>query len=279
MSFACTHNHRADLLAVRGHPRVGQFAGAAALAHPGGSWLAGSVCVGDMDVATKADHVGKAKFRQKAKQFLIAEAAIGEDGDAASGRHELGQSRQTGILEIVAVILQFILPDGQPQQWRGAAMAGDQVQRACRLVVVVEIGPVHGDKNVLALADLMRHPTRKTVPYVDAVVAQHPVDLLDRVLGRQAAGLRQRLADHRDCERGGLHDAECGTRQGVDPLGVQIRAKHRAHEPAHLRELRLPPTRACHHAAPTGNPPEHLRNRSESGLAPDPTKNEGIREE
>ncbi len=40
-------------------------------------------------------------------------------------------------------------------------MAGDHVQRQRGLVVVVEIGPVHGDQDVLALADLMRRPPGK----------------------------------------------------------------------------------------------------------------------
>ena len=92
-------------------------------------------------------------------------------------------------------------------------MAGDQVQGERGLVVVVEIGPVHRHQDVPALADLMRHPAGETVPHVDAVVAQHPVDLLDRVLGDQTSGLRERLSDHRDRERRGLHDAERGAGQ------------------------------------------------------------------
>jgi len=77
-------------------------------------------------------------------------------------------------------------------------MAGDQVQGQRGLVVVIKIGPVHRHQDVPALADLMRHPTRKTIPHVDATVAQHSVDLLDGLLGDQTSGLRERLADQGD---------------------------------------------------------------------------------
>jgi len=92
-------------------------------------------------------------------------------------------------------------------------MAGDQVQGQRGLVVAIKIGPIHRHQDVPALADLMRHPACKTVPHVDAVVAQHPVDLLDRVLRYQTPGLRQRMSDHRNRERRGLHYAERGARQ------------------------------------------------------------------
>ena len=119
------HAHdRADLLALRGHPRVRQLAGASALADPLGGGFAGSIRVSDVNVATKADHVAKAKFREKGEQLLITEAAISEYGDAAVGEYEFGQPPQARILEIVAVKLQFVLPDGQPQQRGRATMAG-----------------------------------------------------------------------------------------------------------------------------------------------------------
>ena len=183
-----------------------------------------------MDVAAEADDVAEAQFAQEGEQLLIAEAAIGQDRDPAAGGHEFGQAPQAGILEVVALVLQFVLPDAQPQQRRRAAMAGDQAQRQRGLVVVVEIGPVHRHQDVPALADLVRHPAGETVPHVDAVVAQQPVHLLDRVLGHQAPRLGQRLADHRHRQRCGRHHAQRGAGQGVDPLGMQVSAIHPAQE-------------------------------------------------
>jgi hypothetical protein len=74
-----------------------------------------------------SDYVAKAKFREIREQLLMAEAAIGEHGDTAAGRQEFGEPAQARILEVVALILQFVLSDGQPQQRCGAAVAGDQV--------------------------------------------------------------------------------------------------------------------------------------------------------
>src|SRR3954447_23124904 len=62
---------------------------------------------------------------------------------------------------------------------------------------MVKIGPIHGHKDILTAGDLVRHPVGETVPHVDAVVAEQAVHLLDRVLGHQATGLGQRVADHR----------------------------------------------------------------------------------
>jgi len=76
-------------------------------------------------------------------------------------------------------------------------MPGDQAQDQARLLVMRELGPIHRHKDVPALADLVRHPAGKAVPHVDACVAEQTVHLLDRVLGHQAAGLGQSMADHR----------------------------------------------------------------------------------
>ena len=101
---------RTDLLALRGDARVHQLPGAPALSHPFGGGPGGSVCVGDLNVAAKADHVAEAEFREKGEQLLIAETAIGENGDAAAGGCEFGQTPQTRILEIVALFRQLVLP-------------------------------------------------------------------------------------------------------------------------------------------------------------------------
>jgi hypothetical protein len=49
-----------------------------------------------------------------------------------------------------------------------------------------------------------------------------PVDLLDRVLGHQAACLRQGLANHRDGERRAGHHAQRGRGERVHALGVKV---------------------------------------------------------
>jgi hypothetical protein len=83
----------------------------------------------DVDVATKADNVFKMNAFQEFEQFDVAEPAVGQDRH----RHALGQQRlQAGlarVLEIVAMVLQFVLVDGQPEQRRGPSVAGNEMQR------------------------------------------------------------------------------------------------------------------------------------------------------
>jgi hypothetical protein len=51
----------------------------------------------------------------------------------------------------------------------------------------------------------LRSIPSEALPDIDADIAEQAIDLLDRVLGHQAARLRQGLADHRDGERGAGH--------------------------------------------------------------------------
>jgi len=101
-------------------------------------------------------------------------------------------------------------------------MASDEVQGERRLIVSVEIGPIHGDDDLLAWADDFPHPGREYLPDDDASIAQQPIDLFDRVLVDEAARLRQRMADDRDRQRSAGHDAERAVGQRLDPLGVQV---------------------------------------------------------
>jgi hypothetical protein len=246
--------------------RVEQLAGAAALADPFGSGLGLPVGIGDVDVAAKADHVAEAQLGQEGEQLLVAEATIGQDGDPASGRHEFRQATQAGVLEVVALLGEFVLPDADPQQRRRAAMAGDQAQHQRGLVVMVEVGPVHRHQSFPPCADLVRNPTGKALPNVDSGVAEQAVHLLDRMLGHQAPGLRQRLADQRHRQRRRPHHPERRARQRGNPLRVQIAAVDAPDEGAHFRQPRWPPIHLAHRLVPTRNPLEQLPGTAESRL-------------
>ena len=87
-------------------------------------------------------------------------------------------------------------------------MRSDVAERQRRLIVGVEIGPVHGDDEFPAFADRVVDPEREHGPDVDPLVAQETIDLLDRVLGRRAARLRERLTDNGDRERRAGHYPE-----------------------------------------------------------------------
>jgi hypothetical protein len=127
-------------------------------------------------------------------------------------------------------------------------MIGHQIEGEGGLIVVVEVGPVHGDDDLRARADHMRHPAGEALPDIDALVAEQAVNLLNRVLGDQAARLGEGLADHRHRQRCAGHDTERGTGQGVDALGVQVVAVEAVNERTDVLQPSASPQRRCLHA-------------------------------
>src|SRR5271166_691644 len=236
----------------RGDPRTPQLARAPRLANPLGGRARLARLVGDVDVAAEADDVAEAQFGEEFEQLVIAETAVGEDCHMASGWHDLRQSYETCIFESVALLRQLFFPDGQPQQRRRSAMAGHQIEGKCRLTVVVKVGPVHGDDNLSACAHQMRDPVCEALPDVDLFIAEQSVNLLDGVLGHQAARQRQGLADHRDGKRGADHHAKRGACQSIDPLGMDRAAIQLANERSNvLQPPAEPALRLFHETLPS----------------------------
>jgi len=128
--------------------------------------------IGDVDVAAKPDDIAKAKIIKEFEQLVVAKAAVREDRHGTTGWHELLQSHEAGVLEIVALLRQFVLPDGQPQKRRRPAVPGHQIERECRLAIAIEIGPVHRDDDFHARSDQMWNPAGEAVPYIDILVAE-----------------------------------------------------------------------------------------------------------
>src|SRR4051794_12129249 len=123
-AFGMHANHSPNSLALRRHTRITQLAGPSALASPRRRRLALSIGGGDMDVATEADNVAEAEPVEKGKQLLIAEAAIGQNGDATARRQQFRQALHAAVLVGTALVLELVLPDAQPEQRRRPAMAG-----------------------------------------------------------------------------------------------------------------------------------------------------------
>ena len=150
-----------------------------------------------MDGAAKADDVSEAQALQELEQLDVAEGAIGQDRH----RHALGQerlqARQAQVLEIVALVFQFVLVDGELEERRGPSVAGDEMQRERGLIVGVGISPVHRHHDLAPRAHDRADPRTEQVPGDYARVAQQPVDLFDRRLGEQATRPRERLAPGR----------------------------------------------------------------------------------
>ncbi|MGD0108915.1 MAG: hypothetical protein ABSC06_33525 [Rhodopila sp.] len=145
-----------------------------------------------MDIAAEPDDVGKAQIIEELEELMVAEAAVREDCHGTTGWHQLLQPHEACVLEIVALLRQFVFPDRQPQERRCPPMPGYQIERKCRLPILIEVGPVHRDEDFLTRTDQIGNPAGKAVPDIDPLVAQQPVNLLDRVLGHQASRPRQR---------------------------------------------------------------------------------------
>ncbi len=122
-------HHRADLLAGGGDLGVAQFARPAALADPISRQSGFAVGGAHVDVATKADDVPKAKVLQKLEQLDVAKASVGQDRDGYILAQQRFQMRQAGVLKVVALVLQFVLVDREPDERRGPSVVGDQAGR------------------------------------------------------------------------------------------------------------------------------------------------------
>ena len=81
-----------------------------------------------MDVAAKPDDVGEAQCVEIGEQLGVAETAIGENRHRDALGQNLGQTGQAEVLVVVAPVFQFVLQDGQPQQWRRPTVVGDQIK-------------------------------------------------------------------------------------------------------------------------------------------------------
>jgi hypothetical protein len=57
---------------------------------------------------------------------------------------------------------------------------------------------------------------------IDPLVGQQPVDLLDRMLGRQPARQRQAMPDRADRQRAGPDHTQSGVGQRLNALGMHV---------------------------------------------------------
>ena len=211
-------------------------AGAAALADPVGSVPGLAVGGGDRDVAAEADdEVELQLFGQQPVELAVAEAAVGNEADLDPDGQRLGQADQRLVLVTVAAVLQGRRLDAQPEQRCGPTMAAEQREHQRGLAVGGELGPVHRHGDRRTLADHMADPVRQQGVDVDARVGQQAVDLLDGMLGLQAARQCQALADQRHRQRAAPHYPQRGARQGLHALGMQVLAEHASEELLHRR--------------------------------------------
>src|SRR5277367_2551931 len=128
----------------------------------------------------------KPKLSKNSNNLTSPSPRVGQDRHGHALRQQRLQAGQAQVFEIVALVLQFVLVDGQPKERRGPAVACDEMQRERGLIVGVEIGPIHRNDDLAALAHDLANPRTEQVPGDHARVAQQPVNLLDRRLREQS---------------------------------------------------------------------------------------------
>ena len=73
-------------------------------------------------------------------------------------------------------------------------MACEERQHDRRLIVGIEVGPVHGDLDALTRSDDGRHPAHKQFLDINSRVREQPIDLLDGMLAYTALRQSQPVA-------------------------------------------------------------------------------------
>ena len=112
------------------------------------------------------------------------------------------------------------------EQGRVTAVAGLQADDQGAVVILVKLGPVHGDDNLFALGNDIGHPILKQEPDVELGVGQQAVDLFDGMLAVNTAGNREAIANGMDGERAGAEHALGCICQREDALGMHVLAKY-----------------------------------------------------
>jgi len=126
-----------------------------------------------------------------------------------------------------------------PNQRCGSAVVCHQERRRCRLLVVVELGPVERHHDLGANAHHEADPSvHQAVPH-HVAPAWEPVDPLDAALARDPSNLGVGLPDCVNAKDGGVGDAHNGVRQRLDALGVLGRAKDLVDEAPHTLGVHL----------------------------------------
>jgi hypothetical protein len=126
-------------------------------------------------------------------------------------------------------------------------VARHQVRAQRRVVVLLEVGPVERDHDLLADADHEPDPRLEDDAHVEARVAQQPIDLLDPTLGLDVGDLRVRLADGVDGQRRRVQHADDAVGEGQYARRVHIRREDVLDEGLDVRGIDL-------HASVLGRP-------------------------
>lgn len=113
-----------------------------------------------------------------------------------------------------------------PEQRRVATVAGLQTDDQGAVVILVELGPVHGDDNFLALGHDIGDPIMEQLPGAELGIGEQAVNLFDGMLAVNTAGNGEAITDGMNGEGAGLEHALSGICQGENALGMHVLAKY-----------------------------------------------------
>src|SRR5215831_17962822 len=117
-------------------------------------------------------------------------------------------------------------------------MACEQGQHDRRLIVGIEVGPVHGDLDALTRSDDGRHPEHKQFLDINSRVREQSIDLLDGMLAYTSSRQSEPVADGAHGQGCTGHHTDGGARQRLNPLCMQAFAEQSIDKPIGILKLR-----------------------------------------
>ena len=152
----------------------------------------------DLDRSPEPDDEVPAERLQHPVELLVAEPTVGEQRDGHVVGEALVQPLDQLVLMIVPLVFEGRLANGQPNQRRSPAMAGDEVAGQRGVIVGIELGPIERNHDLLALTDHEPCPRGEQRPHLDPTVTEQAVGLLHPVLLAPAGRMRIAAARSRE---------------------------------------------------------------------------------
>src|SRR5262244_3087257 len=119
-------------------------------------------------------------------------------------------------------------------------MACEEGQHERRLIVGIEVGPVHGDLDALTRSDDGRHPQHKQFLDINSRVREQPIDLLDGMLAYTSLRQSEPVADGAHGQGCTGHHTNGGVCQRLNPLCMQAFAEQSIDKPVCMLKLGRP---------------------------------------
>jgi hypothetical protein len=246
--------------AIRRHLRARQLTGPPARRQPLGGRLLNAVVL-NQNRATEANHEVPTEQVQHFVKNLVAEAAIGQQGDIHLRRDGRVNLLDECLLNRGPLARKLRPLHRLPRQRRRSTVPRNHVHAERGMVVRTEVGPVESEQRLIASAQNEARPLWTKLIDIDPPVAQESVELFDAVLRLDLRHLRVRRADHMDPHAHRLHRRCRVVGQCVEPLAVHVLEdlSHHAAEPLSAEGSAATPYQTAPPMATAATPVLHPR--------------------